>query len=215
MAVAFKRSQKLVFAGDSITDAGRFEEAWKPLGAGFVRDVWQLLSACCPSLGLTVVNKGVSGNRSCDLLARWDTDVIREAPDWLFIKIGVNDVWRTFDGLGDHVPIDAFERNYREMLDRTVAGTGAEIVPIEPFLVEPNAADPFRALLDQYRGVVRRLAQERGLRLVKLQDAFDKALKAKSAAFWSEDRVHPTEAGHMLIALEILAVCGMGFGERP
>jgi len=210
MALIFQPNQKLVFAGDSITDCGRRAQ-FAPLGNGYVREVYVWLGAAHPELNLTIVNQGIGGDTTRTLLARWDSDVIGQQPDWLAIKIGVNDVWRIVaERTAEAVPLDEFERNYRAILDQTRAATKAGLILIEPFLVETDRGDLFRRLLDDYRAVVRRLGEEYGTLLVKTQDAFDHGLCAQPAGYWARDRVHPTEIGHALIAREFLARCGVG-----
>ena len=210
MALIFQPNQKLVFAGDSITDCGRRAQ-FAPLGNGYVREVYAWLGAAHPELNLTIVNQGIGGNTTRTLLERWESDVIGEQPDWLALKIGVNDVWRIVaERTAEAVPLDEFERNYRAMLDRTRAATKAGLILIEPFLVETDHTDLFRRLLDDYRAVVRRLAEEYATLLVKTQDAFDRGLQAQPASYWARDRVHPTEIGHALIAREFLRACGVG-----
>lgn len=53
-----------------------------------------ILASCNPELELRFTNRGVSGNRTCDLLARWDQDCIVLKPDYLTILTGINDMWR-------------------------------------------------------------------------------------------------------------------------
>lgn len=208
ISLVFQPQQKLVFIGDSITDCWR-RDIHAPYGNGYVHKVYLWLNARYPELGLTIVNRGINGNTSHDLVARWERDVIAEQPDWLSIKVGVNDAWRSMESIwGGAASPSEFERNYRDMLDRTRAGTKAELILIEPFLVESNLDDPFRKVVDGYRQVVRQLVQEYGALPVKTQDAFDRGLRHRPAEHWAEDRVHPTEAGHALIAQEFLRVCG-------
>ena len=208
MSLLIQPQHKLVFIGDSITDAGR-TAGYAPYGHGYVYLVHLWLDAAHPELDLTIVNKGISGHTSRDLIGRWERDVIAEQPDWLSVKIGANDVWRALQSRWDEaVSLAEFERNYRRMLDRTRSGTQANLILAEPFLVESNPDDPFRRAMDEYRQVVRQLAQEYSALLVKTQDAFDHGLKHQPAYYWAEDRVHPTEVGHALIAQEFLRVCG-------
>jgi lysophospholipase L1-like esterase len=208
MPLLFQPNQKLLFIGDSITDAGR-TAGYAPYGHGYVYLSYLWLAAAYPELDLTIVNKGISGHTSRDLVARWERDVISEQPDWLSVKIGANDVWRALQSRWDEaVSLAEFERNYREMLDRTRSGTQADLILAEPFLVEGNPDDSFRRAMDEYRHVVRQLAQEYDTLLVKTQDAFDRGLDHRPAHHWAEDRVHPTEVGHALIAHEFLRVCG-------
>jgi lysophospholipase L1-like esterase len=200
----FYGNEKLLFIGDSITDCGRFDPGYAPLGAGYVREFWGLVSARLPHRRLSVVNKGISGNTTRDLKARWEEDVIKEEPDWMFLMIGINDVWRYFDGYPDqHVPLAEFEAIYNELVKPVEGG----IVLMSPFLIEPNPKDPFRVMVDGYRAVVKQIAEREHCWYVDLQAAFDEGLKSQPIEYWGPDRVHPTEIGHKLIALEVLRAC--------
>src|SRR5690242_15465444 len=119
--LVFQPGQKIVFIGDSITDCDR-RGAAAPLGDGYVRQVHDLLAARYPDFGLKIVNKGVSGNTTRDLDARWQKDVIDERPNWLSVGIGINDVWRAFgEDAHEAVPIDEYEANLRRLLDSALA----------------------------------------------------------------------------------------------
>ena len=76
----FGSGQKIVFIGDSITDCGRCGRA-APYGDGYVSLVRNLVLARYPHLGLTVVNRGVAGDTTRELAARWQRDVLAERPD--------------------------------------------------------------------------------------------------------------------------------------
>ena len=97
----FKHMDRIVFAGDSVTDM----ESAQPVGEGlfenvgksYVRIVENMLSAFYPEVYIRVTNSGISGNTSRDLLQRFDRDVVSLNPDWVSICIGINDVWRQFD----------------------------------------------------------------------------------------------------------------------
>ena len=113
----FQPHQKLLFIGDSITDCGRRQEPHAPYGSGYVHLARAFLLARYPELQLEIVNRGISGNTVRDLAARWEQDVIAERPDWLSVKIGINDAWRTVAGrLDEAVPLDEYERTYRRLL---------------------------------------------------------------------------------------------------
>ena len=112
--ICFGVGEKVVFIGDSITDCGRRTEQDGPYGKGYVSLVRALLHARYPAHGLTIVNRGIGGNTIRDLAARWQEDVLNEAPDWLSVKIGINDVGRLIAGnLADHVGLDEYEATYR------------------------------------------------------------------------------------------------------
>ena len=62
---------RILFQGDSITDAGRSREDLTDLGPGYPRYAAALLRERHPDREWTFINRGVSGNRTGDLLARW------------------------------------------------------------------------------------------------------------------------------------------------
>ena len=97
----FENGDRIVFAGDSVTDMGSAnpvgEGLFESLGNGYVREIENLLTAWYPELNIRVTNSGIGGNTSRDLAARFDRDVVDLKPDWVSICIGINDVWRQFD----------------------------------------------------------------------------------------------------------------------
>lgn len=204
----FETGQRVLFIGDSITDCGRRDVA-APYGDGYMNLVRALVTASHPQLRLTWINRGVSGDTTRDLKARWESDVIDERPDWLSVKIGINDVWRAFTGQHDlAVPIDEYEATLRELLHRAVEATGCRLILMEPYLIEPDLSEPQRAQSDRYRAVVRQLATEFDAVLVRTQDAFDRVLASTTPADWADDRVHPNLAGHAVIAQAFLTAIG-------
>jgi lysophospholipase L1-like esterase len=209
MTLIFKAKQTIEFIGDSITDCGKSEKDFEPLGNGYVRDINHLLCAGYPELQLTVINKGISGDRVISLKSRWKSDVLAVNPNWLFIYIGVNDVWRFFEfDREEAVELPEFENTYRQLIKSTQENTRAQLRLISPFLGEKDPDDPFRKKLSRYQAVIDKLGKEFDLPVIHLQPAFDWAMLSKPPGYWTIDRVHPTEVGHMLIALTVLRACG-------
>lgn len=207
----FAPGQRLVFIGDSITDCGRRDVA-EPFGDGYVSLLHSFVTAWQPELGLTWFNRGIGGDTVRDLRARWQSDVLDLSPDWLSVKIGINDVWRMFDGrTAEGVPIDEYESTLRALLRESVDRTGCRLILAQPYVIEPDRTEPQRAMTDQYGGVVDKLAAEFGAVLIRTQDAFDRVLATTGSADWAADRIHPNQAGHAVIAQEFLAA----FGWRP
>ena len=87
--------KKILFMGDSITDAMRDREADDYLGAGYASMVAGELGYKEP-YAYQFVNRGISGNRIIDLHARIRCDMINLQPDYISILIGVNDVWHEY-----------------------------------------------------------------------------------------------------------------------
>ncbi|WP_449385695.1 SGNH/GDSL hydrolase family protein [Cellulomonas soli] len=185
--------RSVVFAGDSITEWGRHEDpdGW---GSGYVG-----LLARGPLAAATVTNTGVGGDRVRDLQARWADDVLPLQADVLSLYVGVNDTWRRFDQ-GEETPAEEFEAVLRQLLAPWVE-RGTQLVLVEPFVVpvEPSQ-EHWHTDLGPKQEAVRRVAAD--------LDAAHVPLAAPLAALAADlgphqvasDGVHPTPAGHRLLA---------------
>ena len=201
---------KLVMIGDSVTDCERArpvgEGLFNGIGNSYVSDVQSLLSAFYPEKRIRVINMGVSGDNTRNLLARWKTDVIDLKPDWLSIMIGFNDVWRQFDSplqTEQHVYIDEYEKNLDELIKQSIYLVKG-LVLMTPYYLEPNKNDAMRATMDKYGLIVKKLAQKYKVLLVDTQAAFDEFLKYYHPNYLTWDRIHPNNVGRMIIAKEFL-----------
>lgn len=206
----------VLFQGDSITDAGRERGLSDNLGAGYPLLVGSLFAATFPERGAWFLNRGVSGDRVVDLAERWERDCLAIRPDVLSILVGVNETGRAFTA-GDPTPAPLFEIRYRDLLERTRAALPAcHIALMEPFLlpVAPEV-DLWREDLDPKIQVVRRLARDFDCALVPLEDLFAAAATRRDPAYWAEDGVHPTPAGHALIARAWLEAFGVSLAVTP
>lgn len=203
MPIAFHKDMRIVFIGDSITDCGRLEDP-EGLGSGYVRRVREITLARDPATAPLVFNRGTSGHRVPDLAARWDRDVIALAPDVVSIKIGINDVWRQFDGRGEATLIEEFKSVYDALLSRTLAALPAcKVVLCEPTVFWPPAEqhELGQTLIKPYVEAVNALGDAFAVHaVVPLHGAFERARAARPEVDWATDGVHPSSAGHMLIA---------------
>ncbi|MCA5891952.1 SGNH/GDSL hydrolase family protein [Isoptericola sp. NEAU-Y5] len=183
---------RLVFVGDSITDAGRDRDDAASLGDGYVSLVARDLS------DVEVVNLGVGGDRAVDVERRWQAEVAPAAADVLTVYVGVNDTWRRYDS-DDPTSAADFEATYRRLLAQVDGAT--RLVLVEPFLLPVTEEQRgWLADLDPKRAVVARLAAERGAALVPLHTLLTDAAAAAGAEALAPDGVHPTSAGARLIA---------------
>lgn len=196
---------KLLFIGDSVTDAGRSpvgEGLFGALGSGYVSLVDALLAVRYPEIPIRVVNKGTSGNTVRDLKARWQTDVLDEKPDWVSVMVGINDVWRQFDcpkQLEWGVPLEEYRDTLAELVGQTRHRVKGMILA-SPFYIEPHGGDPMRARMDGYGDVVRDIAGRNGCLFVDTQAAFLRLLAHMHSSTLAWDRVHPNTVGHMALA---------------
>jgi len=204
-------TKHLLIIGDSVTDCGRARPvgagAPPALGHGYVQRLEEKLRARDAARTGRITNMGVGGDTIRDLGARWETDVLALRPDWLAVMIGINDVWRHFDPVrqADAVPPDEFERTYGALIVRTRPSLPGGLILMTPFYIEPDLRKPMRARMDTYGAIVAGLARRHQTILVDTQAAFDRALKQQSAAALAPDKVHPTQAGHQVLADAFLA----------
>ena len=194
----------ILFQGDSITDSERNPRNNEALGTGYVMMANLWLSAMCPEMGFRVLNRGVRGNRAKDLRDRWHKDTLSLKPDVVTILIGVNDalgryIWNSPTSLSE------FENNYKFILEQTRDVLHAKIILMEPFFVG-TAMDLLRLRedLDPKIEAVQNLSKEFHAPLVPLDQIFRESVKKREPGYWSLDGVHPTSAGHALIALSWL-----------
>ncbi|AIQ73823.1 SGNH/GDSL hydrolase family protein [Paenibacillus odorifer] len=196
----FQQNDVILFQGDSITDWGRNHEDASSLGVGYAMMVAARLGYLYPEKNLTFINRGIGGNRIVDLQGRWDKDCLDLKPTWVSIYIGINDTWRRFDS-GEETTPKQFEASYRDLIKRTQKSLDAKLVLIEPFVLPvPEDRRTWRQDLDPKIHIVRELAREYGAPLVPLDGLFAAASVKAEPAYWAYDGVHPTPAGHALIA---------------
>lgn len=204
---------KILFQGDSVTDAGRTGCSYENLGRGYPLFVAGKLLSRYPEKKFDVVNRGISGNRVVDLYQRWKADALNLNPDVISILIGINDTWheRAFN---NGVEVDRAEKVYRELVRWTLeAKPGVKLVLCEPFMFPLckagegyscgenwAAADSWDAEVAERRAFTRKIADDFGLPFVPFQSVLDEALKTAPAPHWLGDGVHPTVAGHALLA---------------
>lgn len=196
----------ILFQGDSITDAGRDRRDKGPnsagaLGRGYPFLIASYLLAVRPEDGLEVYNRGISGNKVPDLDARWKEDTIDLEPSLLSILIGVNDIWHKLNGRYDGT-VESYEKGFTALLERTrEALPKTRIVVCEPFVLRCGAVnEKWFPEFDDRRAAAKRVAEKAGTIWVPFQSMFDEATKHAKPEYWAGDGVHPTVAGHGLMA---------------
>ncbi|MDR2201611.1 MAG: SGNH/GDSL hydrolase family protein [Clostridiales bacterium] len=197
-----KKNDVILFDGDSITDCGRDRNDLHSL-AGYSNAVAATLAALRPELGVTVFNRGVSGDRTKDLLSRIGGEIKEIKPTVVSILIGINNVWRKFDS-NDPTGAAVFQREYRAILD-ACKKTAGRIVIIEPFII-PSAPDKqiMRAELETSIAAIRSLAAEYKTEFIPADGIFAELSVKNGAELYSFDGVHLTEVGHAVLAAEWL-----------
>lgn len=208
----------ILFQGDSITDGGRMRT-----GSDFNhimgQDYGYILAAEIgyesPERNLNFVNRGIGGDRVLDLAARWQADTLALHPQLLSILVGVNDTLATGDKAET---LDQYRATYDKLLADTIAGDpGVKIVLGQPFLLPVGNYKASYATwmveVQKRQQVVEELGAKYHLPVIHYQDALNAALAKAPAEHWSWDGVHPTYAGHGLMAAEWLKTVDKAWGQ--
>ena len=211
---------KILFQGDSITDAGRDRYHQQDLGNGYVSIIAnKLINA---GVEHELRNTAIAGNRVGDMYARWIEDTLNLEYDILSVLCGVNDI-------GFHLrrncgaDVEKFRFIYDRMLyEVKKKEENVQIVLMEPFIFKVNMENidmrNKNDIYDQYdvwsgyvrerSAVVKELAAKYNAVFVPLMDRFEELILEKGAEYFSSDGIHPNLRGHKVIAEEWLKVCG-------
>lgn len=210
--------KRILFWGDSITDARRSREEEDWLGSGYVA----LLAA---QIGLEhpgeyeFLNRGISGDRVVDLYARIKSDCINLRPDYLSILIGVNDVLYEA-AYSNGVSAEKFEKVLRIMLEEIQEELPTtKIILMEPFVFLGSSTAQNWGFISKEvpkrAEAVRRIAQDIKIPCIRLQEIFEQNFENAPQAYYVRDGVHPTIVGHGLVAREWKRIFNCIPDEQP
>jgi isoamyl acetate esterase len=204
---ALKKGERIVFLGDSITQAGVGKK-------GYVILVKQALQEKHKDLGIEVIGAGISGNKVPDLQRRVAKDVIARKPTLVVIYIGINDVWHGETDPKRGTPKDKFEAGLKEVIGK-ITDAGARVVLCTPSVIgeKKGGANKNDARLDEYAEISRKVAKELKLPVCDLRKAFVDHLEKNNAkdeakGILTTDGVHLNEAGNRFVADVVLKAIG-------
>lgn len=208
-----KKDDRIVFFGDSITQAGV-----KP--QGYVTVLTAAIKAAHPDLGIETFGAGISGNKVPNLQARLEKDVISKKPTLVFIYIGINDVWHwkmDKEGklLGGGTTKEIFESGLKDIIAK-LNTAGARVILCTPSVIgEKNDGTNERdGMLDEYASISRKVATDTGSQLCDLRKAFIDHLKANNPdnlpkGILTGDGVHLNPAGNTFVAVQMGKAIGV------
>ncbi len=160
-----------------------------------------------------VLNCGVGGNTTVNMLERVDADVVAVKPDLTIIMVGTNDMLNS----KKLVPVEEYEKNYTELI-RRVKSCGSQVLLLSSlpadseYLGNRHDVSKYSAhpteLLANVRDIVERLAEQNDCYFFDLHGVFtsmglpkhNEDLYIRNVANSGvEDGVHPTALGYKLI----------------
>lgn len=201
----------ILFQGDSITDGnrGRDNDPNHIMGHGYAFCLAARLGADHAQKQYHFINKGNSGDKIVDLERRWETDTLKYQPNVLSILVGVNDAASVISAWKPIVKPNLYHEIYRKLLVQALeSNENVTLVLGEPFIVPGSRTnDQWNAYAEdilQRREIVRQLVLEFNAIGVPYQEVFDEACQLAPENYWIWDGIHPTVAGHELMAREWL-----------
>jgi lysophospholipase L1-like esterase len=196
-AMTFK-PKKIIFFGDSITQAGV-----QP--GGYV----DLIKKALDPTKYEIIGAGVGGNKVYDLFFRMEDDVLTKKPDLVVIYIGVNDVWHKASSRTG-TDFDKFSKFYQGLITK-IQNNGAKVVLCTPAVIgeKKNNENEMDADLDKYSGAIRDLATKNNLPLCDLRTIFKEYDAAnnpdnKEKGVLTSDGVHLNALGNQTLADKLL-----------
>lgn len=189
---------KIVFFGDSITDCERDRADETSLGSGYVKILADKLRPIYPDTDIELINKGVTGDEVCDLLARVKRDVIDLKPDAVVIMIGINNTLHYYK-YGKELNLSQLKSDLSELIKR-LKEAGIVVIFLEPFLMPAPDKLRMRKLFDKELEVINEICLKTCDEFVAFDEMFNGLSESISYKEYSEDGVHPTHRGSRLIA---------------
>lgn len=193
-----QKKQRIVFFGDSITQAGV-----KP--NGFITLISDMLKQKGQDNNYELIGAGIGGNKVYDLYLRIEDDVLAKNPDVVVIWVGVNDVWhkKTF---GTGTDADKFENFYNAIIKKLQAKNITVLICTPAAIGErTDFSNDLDGELNNYAGIIRNIAKNNNCQLIDLRKLFLEYNLAnnkgnKESGILTIDRVHLNDAGNKQVA---------------
>ena len=201
LAFAPQKKNKVIFFGDSITQAGV-----EP--GGYITLVDSLSKAENKSNQYEFAGAGIGGNKVYDLYLRMEDDVLAKNPDIVIVYVGVNDVWhKTSAGTGTDA--DKFEKFYQAIINK-LKQKGIKIILTTPAAIgeKTNFTNQQDGDLNRYSEIIRDLAKNNSLPVVDLRKGLleydlHNNPDNKPKGILTSDGVHLNDKGNRFVANEM------------
>lgn len=200
--ISIGKDSKILFLGDSITDV-KFNSKQRLKIKGKNVYALQLKKRFRSySKDIDVKIKGIASNRTYHVYDRLTKDCINLKPDVIIMLIGVNDAWENY--VPDKYPplLRPMEPHIREVYRRIRTELpGTQILYLMPFMIDAVEEKlPFHKTLDEFRAVLRSIAEENGAAVLDMQEVFNEAQRTVEPKRLAIDGIHPTDLGHKVMA---------------
>lgn len=226
--IKLSQNDIVLFIGDSITHGNRGEtmDLNHIMGHGYQEMIASRLAADNYENMPGFINKGISGNKSFQILKRWQEDCLQYKPTIISLLCGVNDVLYNIDKIETATEAVAY---IEEILKKTFAVLPhVKFILCEPFYLDvrnqdapyeniphPKCAEDFhfsnepldlprvekaQLKIKMIQEQLPILAKKYDCIYVPMQDVFDNAIKKAPGSYFIWDNVHPTMVGHRLMA---------------
>ena len=196
------KTKKVVFFGDSITQAGVNPN-------GYITLIKDMLRNEGDSAKYDLIGAGIGGNKVYDLYLRMDSDVLAKSPDIVVIYVGVNDVWHKATS-GTGTDPDKFEKFYRAIIKKLQADN-AKVILVTPATIgeKKNYVNQQDGDLNKYSGMIKTIGSDMHLPVVDLRTLFENYEQEHNTqdvdrGVLTSDGVHLNDAGNKLVAETIL-----------
>ena len=193
-----KEKKKVLFFGDSITQAGVSEK-------GYITQMAKMIEVEGLENNVELIGKGIGGNKVYDLYLRMQTDCIAHNPDIVVIYIGVNDVWHK-QSHGTGTDADKFTNFYQAIID-SLQSKGIELILCTPGVIgeRTDFSNTLDGDLNHYTNIIKGLASKNNIALCDLREemlSYNKSHNKKNLekGILTNDRVHLNEDGNKLVA---------------
>ena len=197
-----ERPYSLPAVGDTVVVGSHRRRGWIHL-------LYLRLQTTFPAIRFDVDNRGLGGATSRDVL-----DVVRHTiraqpagPDLAVLGVGINDVWRCFQGRPElAVHAGEFRANYAELTEGLSAWAGQVLCVSETPFGWDDALDAaaMNRQLARYNGDAAAIAGSHGIEVVDLWEPVMAAARELGPGLspWT-DGAHLSELGDMIVAREV------------
>lgn len=189
---------RILFQGDSITDADRDRTDCHNMGNGYPKYAKEEIIKRYPHTDFEFINLGISGNQTKDLLQRVQQDFVDVQPDIVSILVGINDTWHHAEQQ-DWISSEDFAARYEGVLSAVKTQTNAKIMMIEPFLIPVPDKLFMRPDLNSKIDIIRTLALQYADVYLPTDGLLFREFIHNTPTDYAADGVHPTEKGARLI----------------